>query len=128
MTNYMIFFYISTRSSVSLNGNGLEFAQKKLMVKTPCIEIVDIHWNCLEEPIQCVPTTYVAENKEENHLEIYIFQVSCPLSLPLLNIPNWQLVINPCHSIANCLYLHDSYISEFEFMNYLFAYLLVAWL
>ena len=26
------------------------------------------------------------------------------------------------------LYLHDSYISKFEFMNYLFANLLVAWL
>ena len=24
-------------------------------------------------------TTYVTENKEENYLEIYIFQVSCPL-------------------------------------------------
>ena len=29
---------------------------------------------------------------------------------------------------ANCLYLHDNYISKLEFMNYLFAYLLVAWL
>ena len=33
-----------------------------------------------------------------------------------------------CHSTVNCLYLHDSYISKFEFMNYLFAYLLVVWL
>ena len=24
---------------------------------------------------QCVPTTYVTENKEESYLEIYIFQV-----------------------------------------------------
>ena len=37
---------------------------------------------------QCVPTTYVTENKEENYLKIYIFQVLCPLSLPILNIPN----------------------------------------
>ena len=29
---------------------------------------------------QCVPTTYVTENEEESNLEIYIFQVSCPLS------------------------------------------------
>ena len=28
----------------------------------------------------------------------------------------------------NCLYLHDSYISKFEFMNYHYANLLVAWL
>ena len=32
----------------------------------------------------------VTKNKEENYLEIYIFQVSCPLSLPLLDIPNCQ--------------------------------------
>ena len=47
----------------------------------------------MELSIQCVPTTYVnTENKEEKYLEIYIFQVSCPLSLPLLNIPNCQPV------------------------------------
>ena len=32
------------------------------------------------------------------------------------------------HYMANCLYLHDSYISELEFMNHLFANLLVVWL
>ena len=42
---------------------------------------------------QCVPTTYVTENKEENYLEIYIFRVSCPLSLPLLNFPKCQIVL-----------------------------------
>ena len=74
---------------------------------------------------QCVPTTYVTENKEENCLEIYIFQVSCPLSLPLLNIQNCQSVLK---FLSNCklLYLHDNYISKLEFMNYLFANLLVA--
>ena len=44
---------------------------------------VGTHWNCLIEAIPMCNTTYVTENKEENHLEIYIFQVSCPLSLPL---------------------------------------------
>ena len=34
---------------------------------------------------QCVHTTNVAENKEEKYLEIYIFQVSYPLFLPLSN-------------------------------------------
>ena len=59
------------------------------MVKNLFIEktYVDI------EAIPCVPTTYVTEKKEENYLEIYIFQVSCPLSLPLLNIPNCQSVL-----------------------------------
>ena len=42
---------------------------------------------------QCVPTTYVAENKEEIYLDIYTFQVSSPLSSPLLNIPNCQSVL-----------------------------------
>ena len=30
--------------------------------------------------------------------------------------------------MANCLYLHDSYITKFDFMNYAFAKLVVAWL
>ena len=50
---------------------------KKLMVKKSFIKktyVVGTH---------CVPTTYVTENIEENYLEIYIFEVSCPLSLPL---------------------------------------------
>ena len=30
--------------------------------------------------------------------------------------------------MANCLYLHDSYTTKFDFMNYAFAKLVVAWL
>ena len=67
------------------------------MVKNSFIEktyVVGTHWNCIIEAIpMCIPTTYVTENKEENYLEIYIFQVSCPLSLPLLNITNCQSVL-----------------------------------
>ena len=58
----------------------------------------------LELP-QYLQHNYVPENKEENYLEIYIFQASCTLYLPLLNIPN-----------------------RHEFMNYLFANLLAEWL
>ena len=29
--------------------------------------------------------------------------------------------------MANCLYLHDSYITKFDFMNYAFAKLVVEW-
>ena len=29
--------------------------------------------------------------------------------------------------MANCLYLHDNYIIKFDFMNYAFAKLVVAW-
>ena len=30
--------------------------------------------------------------------------------------------------MANCLYLHYSYITKFDFMNYAFAKLVLAWL
>ena len=66
------------------------------MVKNSFIEkayVIGTHWNCLIGNSKCVPTTYVTENREENYLEIYICQVSCPLPLPLLNIPNCQSVI-----------------------------------
>ena len=102
-----------------------------LIVKNSFIEktyVVKVHIGIATfRQFQRVPTTYVTENKEENYLEIYIFQVSCPLSLPLLNIPNCQSVLKFL-SLLNCLYLHDSYISKFEFKNYLFANMLVAWL
>ena len=54
--------------------------------------VVGTHWNCLMQ-FQYVPTTYVTENKKINSLEIFIVQVSCPLSFPLLNIPNCQSVL-----------------------------------
>ena len=34
---------------------------------------------------------------------------------------------NTCHYMATCLYLHDSYLTNFDFMNYAFAKLVVAW-
>ena len=47
---------------------------------------------------------------------------------PLLNISNCQSVLkNLSIYIANCLYLHDSYIAKFDFMNYAFVKLVVAW-
>ena len=42
--------------------------------------------------------------------------------------PKLPISIKISGTTANCLYLHDSFISKFEFMNYLFANLLVAWL
>ena len=41
---------------------------------------------------QCIPTTYVTENKENCFFKILLYQVSCPLLLILLNIPNCPLV------------------------------------
>ena len=48
--------------------------------------------------------------------------------LPLLNILNCQSVLNTCHYMGNYLYLYDSYIiTKFDFMNYAFAKLVIAW-
>ena len=71
----------------------MKVVENLLMLKNSFIEkiyVVGTHWN--KRQFRCVPTTHVTENKEENYLESYIFQVSCPLSLPLLNIPNYQSV------------------------------------
>ena len=38
---------------------------------------------------QCVPATYVTENKDI-YFDIYTCKVSCPLSLPFLNLPICQ--------------------------------------
>ena len=65
--------------------------------------------------LQSVPTTYVTGIKE-TYFEIYTKQVSCQLALPLLNISNCQSVF-----ITNSLYLHDSYITKFDFMNFDFS-------
>ena len=55
--------------------------------------VVGTHWNCLNETIPiCTYNIYVTENKE-NYFEIFAYQVSCPFSLPLLNIPNCQSVL-----------------------------------
>ena len=52
------------------------------------------------------------------------------MSIVFTSFKHPKLPINIKFSVttANCLYLHDSYISKFECMSYLFANLLVAWL
>ena len=49
------------------------------------------------------------------------------IGFPLLNISNCQSVLNTCHYMVNCLYLHDIYITKFELMNYAIAKLVFAW-
>ena len=101
------------------------------MVKNSFIEktyVVGTHWNCLIEAIpMCTYNikNYVTGNKD-NYLDIYTCQVSCPLSLPLFNFPNCQSELKYLSLYCKLLDLHDSYISKFEFMNYLFANLVVA--
>ena len=59
------------------------------------------------------------------------YQVSCPLSLPLLNISNCQSLSKyPSLHVyrANCLHLYDRYVSKLNFVSYLFANLVVLWL
>ena len=96
---------------------------EKIMGKT-LIYWIDICCRCTLELPKCEPTTYVTKIKE-TYFEIYTKQVACPLALPLLNISNCQLVLK---HLSNCLYLHDSCITKFDFMNYAFAKLVVAWL
>ena len=66
---------------------------------------------------KCVPITYVTEIKET------YFETDT--SFPLLNISNCQSVLKYLS-----LYLHDSYmyITKFDFVNYAFSKLVVAWL
>ena len=56
-------------------------------------------------------------------LSLYLNQVTCPLSLPLLNI--YQSVTKP-----QIVYICMTFFSKFHFMNYLSANLIhvVAWL
>ena len=71
---------------------------------------------------QCVPTTRFTENKEENyvHCNTSFKHPKLPISI---KIPVTLVQI----TAANCLYLHDSYITKFDFMNYAFAKLVDAW-
>ena len=62
---------------------------------------------------QCVPTTYVTKIKV-TYYEIYTKQVSCSLAFSI--------------KMTDCLFLFDSYITKFDFVNYAFAKLVVAWL
>ena len=53
------------------------------------------------------------------------------MSIVLTSFKHPKLPISikiPLTLLQCVIYLHDSYISEFEFMNYLFADLLVVWL
>ena len=74
---------------------------------------------------QCVPTTYVTEIKK-TYFEIYTKQVSCtlPSSFKHLKLPISIKI--PVTIIANCLYLHERYITKFDFMNFAFAKVVVG--
>ena len=72
-----------------------------------------------------VPTTYVTEIKEP-YFEIYTKQVSCPLAFLFYTSQTANQYQHTCHYMAHCLYLHDSYIANFDFISYAFAKLVVA--
>ena len=74
---------ISTCSFFLINESGWEFVSKKLMVTDSFIEktyVVGTHWNSLIEAIPMWTYNICYWNKEENYLDINIFQVACPLS------------------------------------------------
>ena len=81
------------------------------------------------EQFQCIPATYVFENKE-NYFEVYSL-ISSSTSIVFASFQHLKLPINikTLFKIPQIvLYLHESYISKFYFMNYLCANLVVAWL
>ena len=60
-------------------------------------------------------------------LKFTLYQASRHLSLPALNISKCQSVLTYMSLLYHKLfYLHDSYISKYDFMNYLFANLVVV--
>ena len=73
--------------------------------------------------VQCVPTTYVTEIKETYLSRIVAISLA---SLNYLKLPMSIKIPGTIWQIA--LYLHDSYITKFDFMNYAFAKLVLAWL
>ena len=104
--------------------------EKKLMEKNSFIEntyVVGIHFGIASmRQFKYVPTTYVTENKETS-LKLHLNPVPCPLSLPILNISNYQALLEHL-SLSKIVYRHDSYISKFDLMNCFFANLVIAWL
>ena len=60
-------------------------------------------------------------------LNLFTKQVLCPLAFLFWTFQTANQYLNTCHYMAEYLYLHDSYITKFDFMNYAFANLVVAW-
>ena len=111
--------YTETYKVVEKFVKNLFYAEKHAFIEK--IYVVGTH---LEFLIEAFPlcTTYVTEIKE-TYFEIYTKQVLCPLAFL-----SQHLKLSISFKIVNCLYLHDSYITKFDFVNYAFANLLVAWL
>ena len=77
--------------------------------------LVGAHWNWPNSNMY--QQHMFTENKETN-FEIYIYEESCPLKN--LNLPiSIKILIRV--AIWQSLYLHDSYIAKFDYMNYTFA-------
>ena len=73
--------------------------------------------------VQCVPTTYITENKETNLKYTLIKNHVHWLCLIKTSQSAYQY-LNTCHYMS--LHLHDSYITKFDFTNHAFAKLVVA--
>ena len=83
-----------------------KFVKKVYIEKHSFIEfayVVGAHRNYLNEAIpMCTNNIYYYTEIKETYFEIYY------------------------HCLANCLHLHKSYITKFDFMNFAFAKLLLA--
>ena len=103
------------------------------MVKNSFIEKTNVegtHWNCLIEAIPMC--TY--NNTHRGNSNVYLQHMLLKLRKKTI----WKFTFSKYHvqlslppisiEIPVTLLLHDSYIYKFEFINYLFVNLLVAWM
>ena len=75
----------------------------------------------------CLPTTHVTEIKKPIlKYTLNKYNVHWLFSFKHLKLPI-SMYENTCHYMTNCLYLHGSYITKFDFMNYALAELVDAW-
>ena len=88
---------------------------------------IDTSYRYTLRQFQCVLTTNVSENKEN------YFEVNTQPSINSIAFASFKHLKIPisnkiCHYTTNCLHLHASCISKFNFKNYLFVSLVVVWL
>ena len=112
--------YMKTSTcSFHWNEKGVwEFVKKKFMVENShLLKVHNVVWAIL------LWTNSIFSENKENIFEIHTYQELCPLSLSLYKTsqPAIQYWNYTCHSLANCLYLHYSYTTKFDFMNYPFC-------
>ena len=90
------------------------------------IYVVGTHWNCLIEAISmCTYNIMLLKIRRKLFGNLHFPSI---MSIVLTSFKHPNQYFNTCHYMANCLYLHGSYITKLDFINYAFAKLVLAWL